>query len=54
MLKEDTKNRMDTESKEHRSIWSNTAKGEYLAETDRQKTTTVSMGTYAECTTTRR
>ena len=41
MLQENTKNRMDTESKEHRFIWSNTAKGEYLAETDRQKTRTV-------------
>src|SRR6218665_2695537 len=41
MLQENTKNRMDTESKEHRSIWLNTAKGEYLAETDRQKTRTV-------------
>src|SRR6218665_2457738 len=41
MLQENTKIRMDTESKEHRSIWSNTAKGEYLAETDRQKTRTV-------------
>ena len=29
MLQENTKNRMDTESKEHRFIWSNTAKGEY-------------------------
>src|SRR6218665_671355 len=41
MLQENTKNRMDTESKEYRFIWSNTAKGEYLAETGRQKTGTV-------------
>src|SRR6218665_1065429 len=41
MLQENTKNRMDTESKEHRFIWPNTAKEEYHAETDRQKTRTV-------------
>ena len=40
-IKPNTKNRMDTESKEHRFTWSNTAKGEYHAETDRQKTRTV-------------
>src|SRR6218665_1674083 len=41
MLHENTKNRMDTESKEHRFIWSNTAKGQHHAETDMQKTRTV-------------
>src|SRR6218665_1450342 len=41
MLQENTKNRMDTESKERRFIWSNTAKGQYHAETDTQKTRTV-------------
>src|SRR6218665_3655444 len=42
-----------TENKEHRLIWSNTAKGEYHAETDRQKTRTV-WTHYAECITTGR
>ena len=49
-----SKDRMDTESKDHRFIWSITAKGEYHAETDRKKTRSVWIHNYAEFITTER